>query len=132
MTNNFEKILAIDYGTVRLGTALSYGTLAEPLTILANDNQLIDNLKKIIASECVTKIVFGLSENEMAEKTKVFSAQLAAATNLPVIFFDETLSSHEVTEKLKHLGKKNHHRQHIDHFAAAHILQNYLDSLHTL
>lgn len=124
----YTKILAIDYGTVRIGLAVSRATLAEPLEIIANDNNVFNALKKVITEESIEKIVVGISENIMAEKTKTFVSQLKQHTDLPISFFDETLSSHSVHMKLRS-AKKSKREGHIDHYAAAEFLQEYLDSL---
>lgn len=124
-----QKILAIDFGTKRIGLALSHGTLATPLEIIANDSEAIAAIKKICETEMVTQIVMGLSENEMAEKTKEFAQRVEKATALPIHFMDETLSSHTVGGKLKASGASLARRQQpIDDLAAAEFLQEYLDS----
>ncbi len=124
-----ETYLAIDYGTQRVGVARSFGTLAEPLEILQNTPELFTQLQTVISSQGITKIIVGLSENQMAELTKAFVEELKKYTNLPIEFTDETLSSASVHQKLheRNLGKI-HHKGHIDHFAAAEFLQDYLDS----
>lgn len=130
-----STILAIDYGLARIGLAISYVGLAEPLKVLKNDlssantvigPQALADLKKIIETEKVEKIVLGISEQKMAEKTLIFRDYLATLFNFPIILADEALSSCEVKEKLKDLPKKNRYRE-IDHYAAAIILENYLE-----
>jgi putative Holliday junction resolvase len=125
---SFPKILAIDYGTQRIGLAISYGSLAEPLMILANDDQLMISLKRIVEEEEIQRIVIGISENEMAVEAKSFGVQVERIFSLPVEFTDETLSSKQVHQKLhdKNYGKKQY-TGHIDHMAAAEFLQQYLD-----
>ena len=107
-------ILGIDYGQKYLGLAISAGELAQPKGTLAI-NQLTDLLAKIHAWE-ITRIVIGLSEGKMAEETKVWGKKLEKMVQLPVVFCDETLSSHEAGS-----DKDNHAK------AAAVILQRYLD-----
>lgn len=120
------KCLAIDYGTVRLGLAVSRATLADPLEIIENNDQTIAKLQTILHDEEIEQIVIGISEQEMAEKTYAFAEKLAQVTNLPIVFADETLSSKSVHQKL--LGAKRAKRQGaIDHFAAAEFLQNWIE-----
>ncbi|MFA6814478.1 MAG: Holliday junction resolvase RuvX [Patescibacteria group bacterium] len=128
-------ILAIDYGLARIGLAISYVGLAEPLKVIKNDltaskliigDQALEEIKNIIEKEKVEKIVLGISEQEMAKKTLEFSEHLKSLFSLDVILVDEALSSYEVEQRLKELPKKNR-RQAIDHYAAAIILENYLD-----
>ena len=120
------KCLAIDYGTVRVGLAVSRASLADPLEIVANDELLFERLLEIISEEQIQKIVIGLSEQVMAQKTRAFAADLATHTSVPIVFTDETLSSKTVHEKMK-TAKKSKRTGHIDHYAAAEFLQHWLD-----
>jgi len=120
------KTLAIDYGTVRVGLALSVASLADPLTIIPNDEHLIANIIDVCTQNQVEVIVVGISENEMAQKTKEFVSLLTAQTNLPITYVDETLSSHSVHRKLT-TAKKSKRSGSIDHYAAAEFLQVWLD-----
>lgn len=125
---NIPKTLAIDFGTVRIGLAISIASLADPLKIIPNNEHTIEEIKKIIKEESVEQILLGLSEQEMAEKIKNFANELKKEINLPIIFHDETLSSKETHFKINnsHL-KKSKKRQPIDHYAASHFLQEWLD-----
>jgi putative Holliday junction resolvase len=124
----FSKALGIDYGTQRVGTALSFGSLAEPLTILPNSAGLLDHLKDIVEKHHIEVIVVGVSENEMAEKTKQFIELLKTKVQVPIEVWDETLTSSTVHQKLaEKSGKKKTYKGYIDHLAAAEILQDWLD-----
>ena len=124
----YPTFLAIDFGTKRIGLAISRGTLAEPLKIIANDQQTFQTLAAICNQEAVSQLVVGLSENEMAKQTQAFVQELQKNIALPVVFMDETLSSNTVGAKLKARGAKLKKRQQpIDHLAAAEFLQEYLD-----
>ena len=120
-----EKILGIDFGTVRIGLAISVGTLAEPLKIIPNQTGVIEQIAEIAKENKVTKIVFGISEGEMEQKTRAFAEMVRAATRLPIDFMDETLSSHEIGEMMKRKSLMKR-KEPIDHLAAALILENYL------
>ncbi|MCD8485059.1 Holliday junction resolvase RuvX [Candidatus Woesebacteria bacterium] len=122
------RFLGIDYGDARIGVAVSYGTLAEPLIVLPNDGTHWDRLREISLEYKITHLVVGQSENEMAEKSRQFAQELAETLGLPLAMMDETLSSKEVDTKLRstRIGKRQH-RGPIDHYAAAVILQRYLD-----
>lgn len=123
-----QRYLGIDFGLSRVGLALSYGSLAEPLEIVPNDEQLLSTIKARIEFNGVTTLVLGMSENTMAEQTVVFGEKLKELTGLPVVFQDETLSSVEVQRLLRERTQgKRSHRGPIDHFAATLILQRYLD-----
>lgn len=127
--SSLPKALGIDYGTQRVGTALSFGTLAEPLTILPNSAGLLDHLKDIVDKHNIEVMVVGISENEMAEKTAAFIEQLKTKVQIPIEMWDETLTSSTVHQKLSEKsGKKQTYKGPIDHLAAAEILQDWLDS----
>jgi putative transcription antitermination factor YqgF len=120
------KTLAIDYGTVRVGVAVSRGSLADPLIVLSNTDTLVPVLKAIIADEEAELLLVGISENEMAKKTQAFVEKLRTEVSIPVFTTDETLSSKTVHHKL-HLAKKSKRSGAIDHYAAAEFLQEWLD-----
>jgi len=119
--------LAIDYGTSRIGLAISRGSLAEPLRILPNDEGFFMKLEKVLAEERVERIIVGLSENTMAERTREFVKRLETHTEISVQFVDETLSSATVHKKMLFSQKRSVRQQPIDHLAAAEFLQEYLD-----
>lgn len=133
MFMNLENniILAIDYGTVRIGLARSFYLIAEPLEIIPNDEKAVEKITKIAKENGVTHIVFGISENEMAKKTQAFVEDFMPQINkiMPNItyeFFDETLSSNSVHKKLT-TAKKSKRTANIDHLAASEFLQEWLD-----
>lgn len=127
-----QKTLAIDFGTKRIGLAISRATLAEPLEIIANDAHVLERLALIIAEEKIEQLLIGISERAMAEQTKTFATQLTDRFQLPIEFIDETGSSVTVHDKLAHSHMKRSQRQQpIDHFAAAEFLQEWLDGNET-
>jgi putative Holliday junction resolvase len=128
MTSSYPTVLGIDYGTQRVGIALSQGSLAEPIKIIENSPTLITELIHFITDNQVTQIVVGLSENKMATKTQAFVKELRQQTSLPIEFNDETLTSATVHQRLAEMsGKRQTPKGHIDHYAAAVILQDWLD-----
>ncbi|NCO12080.1 MAG: Holliday junction resolvase RuvX [Candidatus Pacebacteria bacterium CG_4_10_14_3_um_filter_34_15] len=132
MNNPEDSILAIDFGTVRIGLAISRYILAEPLEIIYNDESKFQKIKEICATHNIKKIIVGLSENEMARMTQVFAAELEAEIKSEweykpdLEYVDETLSSHSVHERLKS-AKKSKRNANIDHYAASVFLQDWLD-----
>ena len=122
-----EKFLAIDFGTKRVGLAISVASLAEPLKIV-NHDQAIDEIIKICKAEGITQLVLGVSEAEMANKISVFEKKLREKIDLPINLIDETLSSQEVAARLKAAHVPLRKRQApIDHYAAAIILEDWLE-----
>lgn len=122
------RILGIDYGTKRIGLALSdeLGMFAKEFDIFSSKD-FFTNLPKLIEEQEIESIVIGLPLNmsgEHSDKTREaleFAEKLKKITNLKVDMFDERLSS-QMAEALPG-GKKN-----IDSLAAQIILQNFLDS----
>jgi len=135
-----QKTLALDFGTRRIGAALQYGSLAEPLEVIGNRTDAkiesgevtpgaLNRIKFLCQEHKVTQILVGLSEGEMAKLSLKFGELVQAACQLPVIYWDETLSSVTVAAKLKAVGKSPKRGSGpIDQFAAALILEDWLES----
>ncbi|MBT3249746.1 MAG: Holliday junction resolvase RuvX [Candidatus Pacebacteria bacterium] len=123
-----KKILAIDFGTKRIGLAVSRHSLAEPLKIIDNNELMFEKLKQVLEREEIDLILVGMSENEMAKKIKEFTKELKKTTALPIEFADETLSSKNIHQKLATSHMKLKKRQGpIDHYAAAEFLREWMD-----
>ena len=124
-----STIIGIDYGEKHTGFAKASTPLAEPLCTV-DTSKALSFLNDLLQQHHLTKVVIGISEGKMAQKTKAFAAMIESETGLPVVFQDETLSSRTVRTQLAQAGLKRSrlHRQ-IDHLVAAAILQDYLDSL---
>lgn len=122
----FSPTLALDYGEQRIGVARSVGILTEPVTVLANDGELLDRLQRLIAEYQIEQIVVGISENQTAQRTIEFVDWLKSRLDVPIETFDETLSTQQAKTKIRQvrqLGQK----EPIDHFAAAEFLQDWLE-----
>lgn len=133
------RIMALDYGTVRIGIALSdltqiiaNGYENYQRTSLKND---LNHLKQIINENKVGKIVVGLplnmdgSESSQTLKTKEFIEILRnEILNIPIEVLDERLTS-MVAEKLLISAdiSRAKRKQVIDKMSATIILQDYLD-----
>lgn len=131
MQTTFPTTLALDFGTQRIGVAISRATLAEPLQIVPHNDQALNKICQLVEDHQVQQIVMGMSEAEMADKTRAFTSQLNQALNysVPIEFTDETLSSVETHHKLKTPAiKKSKRVGHIDHYAAATFLQDWIDT----
>jgi putative holliday junction resolvase len=120
--------LCLDYGEQHVGLAYSAGFLAEPLSTVAT-HQAIPFIKSIINTYAIDKIIIGLSEGIMAQKTQAFATKLSQVTHLPIVFQDETLTSQETRLRVARMGMKKSRREaKIDHLVAAAILEDYLES----
>lgn len=125
-----ERILAFDFGTKRIGCAVSYGTLAEPLEIIPNTDEKFSRIQELVKEYSVTHIVVGISENKSAERTEDFVKELKKYVPVPITLADETLSTQVVRKKLQERGVSTWlaANKRVDHLAAAELLQEWLDT----
>lgn len=121
------KILCLDYGRERIGVAVSYGALAEPLLVLAYDDSLPSKLVELVDEYGVEQLLVGISDGAMALESKQFGEQLGRVLDLPVSFADETLSSQTAERKYASVASVARRKAALDHLAAAEILQQWLD-----
>ena len=132
------KVMAIDYGEVRIGVAASdlLGITAQPLCTVKNKNSrtVLEELDKICRENKIEKIIVGLpknmngSEGEKCIKVRAFGENLKKKTGLEIKFWDERLSTAAVHKAIHEIGgnvKKS--RESIDKMAAVYILQGYLE-----
>ncbi len=141
------KFLGIDYGTKRIGTALSdeRGILAFPEKIILNDSSIFENIGEIIKTKNISEIVVGESVdfsgklNVLSARIEIFISELKNKFNLPVYKQKEFLTSVEarkIGSNKKSLSQSQVHSKvkqiksgRIDASAAALILQRYLDKI---
>ena len=141
------KFLGIDYGTKRIGLAMSDdgGQIAFPKEILLNDINVFKNIDEIIKKEKIDEIVIGESVdfsgklNALSVRIEEFIFELKERFNLPINKQKEFLTSVEarkggstkeiLTQKQSHSRLKDKKRGHIDASAAALILQRYLEKI---
>ena len=141
-----NKLLGIDYGSKRVGIAISddEGRVAFPKAVLSNDKKLFENLEKVIknsptqAGKKFCGIVLGESLNYRGEKNEImkeiekFKIKLEEKFNLPVYFEQEFLSSFQArNEKKTTMKQLNNKTMKIDDSVATIILQSYLDKNQT-
>ncbi|MFH1079245.1 MAG: Holliday junction resolvase RuvX [Pseudomonadota bacterium] len=135
------RILGLDYGTKRIGIALcdELGLTGQGLTTIVwkNRNQVLNALEVLVRNHGVEKIVIGYplrldgTEGIQCEKVNRFARLLEARFSLPVIKWDETLSTKTAEDILIQSRMRREKRKKIvDKLAAGIILQDYLNSLH--
>jgi len=134
-----DRILAIDYGRVRLGLAVSdgLGLASHPLPALdrtKDDARDFATLAALAESRDVRRLVVGLplnmdgSEGPMAAEARAFAERAAAALELPLTMEDERLTTDAAESYLKKLGLRPSDRKKLrDSVAAALILQAVLE-----
>jgi putative holliday junction resolvase len=123
------RILGVDYGTKRIGVAMTDegAQMAFPKLVLQNDTKIIENFKKIITENEIKTVVLGESknfkmvDNEIMKEILDFRDVLEKELNVDVIMYSEIYSSAQA-EFFQ--GKTDM----LDASAAAIILQSYLES----
>lgn len=123
------NILGLDYGERRVGVALAQTPIAEPVGVINNDSGLMEAIKKLAQQHQAELLVVGVSENVMAQKSREFGQKLKDL-GLKVEFQDETLSSYEAGEQLRHKGRRFRSKPQ-DAYQAAVMLQAWLDNQST-
>ncbi|HET8858484.1 Holliday junction resolvase RuvX [Marivirga sp.] len=133
------RVLAIDYGTKRVGLAVTdpLKIIASPLEMI-HSKDLIQYLTEYFAKEEVEAVVCGYPTNEEGEATDA-TRHVDAFINLfrkkfptmPLHLQDESFSSQEAMQAMIHSGSKRKQRNkksgNIDKISAAIILQQFLD-----
>lgn len=132
------RYLALDLGDRRIGVALSdsTGTLARPLEMFYRSSRTTDfaHIETLAQQHQVSALIIGLplnmdgSEGAQAAWVRDYGSALAQAAKLPVVFWDERLTSVEAEDVLRSQGREPG-KQAIDAIAAAIILQSYLEHL---
>lgn len=124
------KILGIDYGTKRVGVAVTdlSGSVAFPKAVFPNDRTLMRDMVAFIQKEGIEEVVLGESINNKGEENSVtknirkFAADLAREASVTIYFEPEYYSSQEART---HTGDRL-----VDAEAAAIILNSYLTKRH--
>ncbi|MDO4273093.1 MAG: Holliday junction resolvase RuvX [Eubacteriales bacterium] len=137
------RILGLDYGSKTVGVALSdpLGLTAQGVETIwrKQENKLRQTLARIdelVSEYQVEKIVVGYPKNmnntigERALKSLEFKEKLEKRTGLPVVMWDERLTTVEANRTLMEAKvRRENRKQYLDELAAIFILQGYLDSL---
>ena len=141
------RLLGIDYGTKRIGVAISdeNNTLAFPKEIIPNDEDTFKRFSAIIKQENISQIVIGESVdfsgklNALSARIEVFILELQEKFKLPVHKQKEFLTSVEARKSKNNLSSLSPSQAHskvkqiksgrVDASAAALILQRYLDKI---
>ena len=136
-------VAAIDLGTKTIGLAVSDRSLsfAHPRPVIARKKFRIDvgQLLKALAADGVGALAVGLpinmdgTEGPRAQASRAFVRNLRPMTELPILFWDERLSTVAAERALIEMDVSRRKRdERIDSAAAAFILQGVLDRLRRL
>jgi putative Holliday junction resolvase len=132
------RVMAIDYGTKRIGVAVS-----DPMRILASGRRTLDQspdlitrINELVRSEAVVLLVVGMpyapdgGTGKKGAEVSAFVERLRAALSIPVETWDESSSTVEAHSAMRISGMKRKRKQQkgkVDEIAATVILQGYLD-----
>jgi putative holliday junction resolvase len=134
------RILGIDFGTRRIGLALS-----DPLRITAQPydtwtvsraSPTAERVVELVRREGVEIVVVGHpltlkgTTSRFCETVERFAAELTASCPVPVSLWDERLTSVQAQRVMREMGRRpGREKPAVDVIAAAIMLQTYLDSL---
>lgn len=131
-----EVTFAIDYGTARIGTAISIGWLARPFEVLPHHSltSLIERLLTLAKQEMATQFLVGLpvnadgSEGAQAIVVRAFAQELANRSQLPVLLWDEYGSSQAALANMINANlRRKKRRKQLDAYAAVMFLQEFIE-----
>lgn len=136
------RIMGLDYGSRTVGVAMSDELLITAQVIETitrkEENKLRKTLARIdelVKEYNVEQIVLGYPKNmnntlgERIEKTMEFKEALERRTGLPIVLWDERLTTIAAERSLMESNvRREHRKEYVDQVAAAFILQGYLDS----
>jgi putative Holliday junction resolvase len=133
-----DRILGLDFGEKRVGVAIS-----DPLKLTAHGlptlvgkstEEIIEFVKKVSSTDGVVEIVMGYpllmsgDEGEIARLARELARRIEMETSIPVILWDERLSSRQA-ERIARATGSERRKEDVDRIAACLILQSYLDSI---
>lgn len=124
------RVLALDYGTARIGCAISdpTGTLSTP--IAAIEPPEIEAVARLAAEREAEKIVVGLpvslsgEDSAQTELTRGFAVDLEEAVSVPVVTWDERFTTRMAAQTRRDTGSGAAE----DSIAAAHLLESFLQA----
>ena len=137
------RVLGLDYGSKTVGVAVSdpLGYTAQGIEIIRRKSenklrQTLARIEELISEYQVEKIVLGLPKNmnntmgDRAVKSLEFKDMLERRTGLPVIMWDERLTTVAAQRVLIEAKvRRENRKEYVAELAAIFILQGYLDSL---
>ena len=134
------KILGVDFGDSRTGYAVSdimgFGANVLDAFKCKSINGVAEYTASLAKEQGAEKIILGFPKNmngtlgPRAEKTQKLAERLKELVDIPVILWDErltTVSAHNLMNETNVRGKKR--KESVDSISAAYILQGYLDSI---
>ncbi|MBI4057886.1 Holliday junction resolvase RuvX [Candidatus Microgenomates bacterium] len=123
-------IIGIDVGLSKTGVAYATPRIAEPLLVIHDNNKdtLVEKIVKVVRDKDVDLVVVGMPQGALAATAKDIGEALKNQ-EITVEFWDETLTTQEAQRLAREAGLKRKKRRELeDAFAAAVMLQSYIES----
>lgn len=133
------RVLALDVGKRRIGLAISdeLGVTAQGIETLERTRirEDLEALKELVSRWNIRLLLVGKplhmsgSESRQSEYTTEFAGRLERHLQLPVVFWDERLTSAEAERMLRQAGASLQQRKGaVDRMAAVLLLESYLEN----
>jgi putative Holliday junction resolvase len=137
------RILGLDFGSKTVGVAVSDELLltAQGVEIIRRKSpsklrQTLARIEELVGEYGVERIVLGYPKNmnntegERCERTREFKDLLEKRCGIPVILWDERLTTVAADQSMMEMGiRRENRKKYVDEIAAILILQGYLDYL---
>jgi putative holliday junction resolvase len=132
------RIMGLDVGDRNIGIAVSDSLLltaqGRPTLRRTSWKSDVEHLRRVVEEDDVQRIIVGNplhmwgQESLQSQKIARFATKLSKTLGLPVILWDERLTSVAAEQHLEEAGLKwRDRKKHVDKIAAMFILQDYLD-----
>jgi putative Holliday junction resolvase len=133
------RVMALDVGDRRIGIAVTDRlgvTVQGRPTLRRTDRESdFDHIRQLVEEEEVTELVVGCpvhmdgARSRQTEKTEAFIAELERSLSIPVVAWDERLTSDAADRDLAEMGFDwRKRKKHLDELAATLILEDYLST----
>lgn len=131
-----SRLLAVDFGSQRIGLAVSEGQLVIPLDPLPSDISSAKQIADICKDRQISKLLVGLPLSLSGDRTRStelaisFAQELASESNIEVRLIDERLTTVSAASKLRESGRDSRTAKNlVDSQSAAEILESALNQI---
>lgn len=136
------RVMGLDFGSKTVGVAVSDSLLitAQGLEIIRREQEnklrrTLARIEELVKEYEVEEIVLGYPKNmnntigERGEKTEEFKGMVERRTGIPVVLWDERLTTAAADRAMMEAGiRRENRKKYVDQIAATFILQGYLDA----
>ncbi|MBI2029339.1 Holliday junction resolvase RuvX [Candidatus Gottesmanbacteria bacterium] len=126
----FNMILAIDYGRVHMGLAISQSGIPSPLRVIStrSDQRKLEDIKQILTEYNIEGIVIGKGSGELGNHIRGFIQKIKKFTSIPITSIDETLTSNHALDYMIKNNVPVKKRKSLEHtYAACILLEEYYE-----